>query len=386
MNTIASNAEGPSSNGGVAHIGVPAANHRKNRAAAHHVLLWAGILMLAATSAWAAPSAKTPDESTQSIVPVFRLNGPVTEQGGGEDFPLFASRGTSLKELVERLEKAANDPAVKAVVIEPEGASPGTAQMEELRAAMALVRNGGKEVYVYADSLIMGQYLLACGASRISVVPTGLILIPGLHGSSLHVRGLLDKIGVKPDFLTEGAYKSAAELFMRDQPSPEADEMMNWLLDSYYSSFTDLIATGRKVDAAKVRDWLDSGLFTAEQAKAAGLIDAVEQHADFKLMLEGRYGKAVRVRQEIRPQRPTGNGFLVTARAFQDLGRNPARAPEENLSQAGRRNRLCERPDHLRGIRPPACSEEAWARSAPKCARRSKRRRTTIPSRPSCCE
>ena len=39
----------------------------------------------------------------------------------------------------------------------------------------------------------------------------------------------LDKIGVKPDFMTEGAYKSAAELFMREQPSPQADEMVNWL-------------------------------------------------------------------------------------------------------------------------------------------------------------
>ena len=118
-------------------------------------------------------------------------------------------------------------------------------------------------------------------------------LIPGLNGSSLHVRGLLDKIGVKPDFLTEGAYKSAAELFMREQPSPEADEMMNWLMDSWFASMKDQIAQGRKVDAAKAQGWLDSGLFTAEQAKAAGLIDAVEHHDDFEAMLKGKYGHDV---------------------------------------------------------------------------------------------
>src|SRR5207245_10317355 len=138
-----------------------------------------------------------------------------------------------------------------------------------------------------------GQYILACEASRLSVVPSGEVMIPGLHASSLHVRGLLDKIGVKPDFLTEGAYKSAAEVFMREQPSHEADEMMNWLMDSWYASFKELIAQGRKADSAKVQDWIDSGLFTAEQAKASGLIDAVEQRQDFEALLKERYGQDV---------------------------------------------------------------------------------------------
>ena len=145
---------------------------------------------------------------------------------------LFGEPAATLKDLVMRLNKAADDPAVKAVVILPETGWVGSAQIEELRAAMALVRKQGKEVFVHADSLGLGQYPLACGASRISVVPTGGLMVPGLHASSLHLRGLLDKLGVKPDLLTEGAYKSAAELFMREQPSPEADEMMNWLMDS----------------------------------------------------------------------------------------------------------------------------------------------------------
>jgi protease IV len=162
-----------------------------------------------------------------------------------------------------------------------------------LRAAMSLVRKQGKELFVYADSLVMGQYVLASGASRISVVPTGPVIVPGLYASSLHVRGLLDKIGVKPDFITEGAYKSAAELFMREQPSPEADEMMNWLMDSRYASFKDQIAQGRNVGAGKVQTWVDNGLFTAEQARVAGLIDAVEQRQDFESMLKERYGQDV---------------------------------------------------------------------------------------------
>jgi protease-4 len=249
------------------------------------------VFALAGTAAPATTDEPPAKEKERSIVAVFRLDGPLTEVPADEAFAMFGAPGTSLKDLVARLRKAAEDSAVKAVVLLPDSATLGLGQVEELRAAVSLVRSHDKEVYVHADSLMTAQYVLACGASRIAVVPTGLVMVPGLNGSSMHIRGLLDKIGVTPDFLTEGAYKSAAEVFMREQPSPEADEMMNWLFDSWYASLKDLIAEGRKADAVKVQGWVDTGVFTAGQAKAAGLIDAVEHRADFEAMLKEKYGK-----------------------------------------------------------------------------------------------
>jgi len=278
----------------------PPVGFKTSRFPAATAVLWSAVLALwlAGSPAQAAQDDQPAAEKPRSVVAVFPLDGPLTEQAADDFVEMFGRPGTSLKDLVGRLGKAAVDPAVKAVVILPESDWLGAAQVEELRAAMSLVREHGKEVYVHADALVTCRYLLACGASRISVVPAGSVLFPGLHASSLHVRGLLDKLGVKPDFLTEGAYKSAAELFMREQPSPEADEMLNWLLDSWYATFTELIAQGRKVDAAKVQAWLDNGLFTAEQAKTAGLIDAVEQRQDFEAMLTERYGPEVRFEKE----------------------------------------------------------------------------------------
>ena len=282
MNTI--NEQFPPRRRGGARRGLPAAT-----------ILWSAALALtlAGTPARARLDEQPPKPKERSLIAVFRLEGALTEAPAGEAFPMFGPPGTSLRELVARLGKAADDPAVKAVIILPDSVSLGQAQAEELRQAISRLRGGGKEVYVHADSLVMRQYVLACGASRVAVVPTGLVLIPGLDGSSLHLRGLLDKLGVKPDFLTEGAYKSAAELFTREQPSPQADEMMNWLMDSWYASFKDLIAQGRKADAAKVQGWVDQGLFSAEQAQAAGLIDAVNLYQDLEAMLKDRYGKDV---------------------------------------------------------------------------------------------
>ena len=124
-----------------------------------------------------------------------------------------------------------------------------------------------------------------------SAVPTSDIWVTGLYGESPYVRGLLDKLGVKPDFLHCGAYKSASEIFMRDGPSPEAEKMQNWLLDSEYETYVNLIAKGRGVDVAKVRGWIDGGPYTAESGKEAGLIDAVEQRQDLEAFLKSKYGK-----------------------------------------------------------------------------------------------
>jgi protease-4 len=93
--------------------------------------------------------------------------------------------------------------------------------------------------------------------------------------------------------LTCGKYKSAAELFMRKEPSPEADQMHNWLFDGIFDTYVKLIASGRKVETSKAKDWIDNGPYTAEKAKAAGMIDAVEHREDFEKLIKTKCGNDV---------------------------------------------------------------------------------------------
>lgn len=228
----------------------------------------------------------------KSRIAVFRLKSSLKESPADDTF-IFGSPPVSLKDLVARLKKAEEDKAVKAVVILPEGGSVGSAQIEELRAAMAGLRKAGKDIYTHADSLTLREYVLLSGATRISVVPTGDIWITGLYAELPYLRGLLNLLGVQPDFLHCGDYKSASEIFMREGPSPEADRMQNWLMDGLYSTYLDLIAKGRKVSSDQVRGWIDNGPYTAEKARQAGIIDAVEHREAFERMLKDKYGKDV---------------------------------------------------------------------------------------------
>ena len=80
---------------------------------------------------------------------------------------------------------------------------------------------------------------------------------------------------------------------MRDGPSPEADKMTNWLLDSMFQTSIRLIAEGRKADPTKVHGWIDEGSYTAERAQKAGLVDAVEHRQDVEAALKTRFGADV---------------------------------------------------------------------------------------------
>ena len=213
-----------------------------------------------------------------------------TEAPAADDFP-FAAVGESFHSLLTRLKKVKTDDSVKAVVMLVSGTSLGVSQIEEVRQVLDEIKAAGKDVVAHTDSISMRSYVLLSGASRICVVPTGDVWINGMYGESMHLRGLLDLVGVEPDFTTCGDYKSAAEMFMRKTPSPQAQENLDWLMDGIFETQLNLISSGRKVDVAKVREWVNCGVYSAERAKEAGIIDDVQFRQDFEADLKKKYGE-----------------------------------------------------------------------------------------------
>ena len=178
----------------------------------------------AASQRQAAP-AKAEKEPAKPAPPkpriaVFRLAGDVTEPPPDETFSFGAIGGHLAPRPARADEEGRRGPGRQGRGHPARRGLDRRGQVEELRQAMAKVRAAGKEIYAHADSLSMREYVLLSGASRLSVVPTADLWVTGLYGESPYLRGLLDKIGVKPDFLTCGAYKSAAEIFLRDGPEP----------------------------------------------------------------------------------------------------------------------------------------------------------------------
>ena len=239
------------------------------------------------------PSTAT-GRKTPQVIPVFSLHQAIGEAPVAPDPFQLGARGDSLKDLLARLDKAGKDDSVAAVVVFMGPATMGSGQLEELHGAIRRLRAADKPVYAYADSLSFSQLALLSAASRVSVMPVGDVFVTGLFGSRPHLRGLLDKIQVTPDFLTCGDYKSAAEMFMRKQPSPQAARMYDWLFDSIFDTYVSLIADGRNTTREEARKWIDQGIFSAEKAAAVGLVDAAESRTAFLDYVRQRHGSDVR--------------------------------------------------------------------------------------------
>src|SRR4029079_18290139 len=117
--------------------------------------------------------------------------------------------------------------------------------------------------------------------------------ITGLYGEAPYLKKMLEKLGVQPDFMTCGDYKSASEIFMREGPSKEAEAMQNWLLDSLYDTQVKRIAGCRKVSPELVEAWIDSGPHSAEKARELGMINAVEHRQDLEARLKHQFGSDI---------------------------------------------------------------------------------------------
>ncbi len=301
--------------------------------AMHSVVLLGAMLSLSAFEVHADSSSSDP------VIVHFHLSGQMPESPGMPN-PLQMMMGgdqpSTFKELLERFKKTAGDDSVKAVVLTFEGLGLGMGQMEELCKVIQQIEVSGKDVYVHAEQMSTFTYLLASATSHINIVPTGDLWLTGFYSEMPYVKGLLMKLGVDVDFMQFEKYKSAAETFTREGPTPEAEENRNWLLDGLYDASMERIAKGRKMSAEKVKSLVDDGPYSAERALEADLIDSVMHRREFFDDLKGRFGGAKVTRKyghDKGPEIPSDlfGFFGWVANALKGAGQESSTAPSVGI-------------------------------------------------------
>lgn len=214
----------------------------------------------------------------------FTLRGTYPE--GPVPTGIFGEMRESLYALIARMDRAAEDKAVAAVLLKIEGLQLGRGKLNELRAAVGRLRKAGKPVYAELASADSAQYLLAATCDEIIMPPSGMLMIPGVRAEVMFYKGLLDKLGIKADLMQMGKYKGAGEPYSRTKMSPALRESLEALIDDYYEQLATQIATNRKLKVATVKALIDRGAFTAAGAKKAGLIDHVLYADQFRETLK----------------------------------------------------------------------------------------------------
>jgi protease-4 len=191
-------------------------------------------------------------------------------QGG-----LLADVAPHLHRVIERLEKAAGDDRVKGVVLSIESPDLGRARADELRAAVARLRKAGKPVAAHLVGSEPVHYMVALACDTITMPPAATLEITGVRAEVTFFKQLLDTLGVQAEILQVGEFKGAGEPLTRSTMSPQLRAQYEAFVGDLFEQLVDRIAADRKLAPEKVRELVDTGVFTPEAAREAGLIDAV---------------------------------------------------------------------------------------------------------------
>lgn len=209
-------------------------------------------------------------EGPDKIV-VIRIVGPITREGAG--FSVFAS-GAASRAIVQLLDRATRDAAVKAVILELDTPGGSVVASDEVHQKVTALRRAGKHVVaLMTETAASGGYYIAAAAERIVADPTTVTGSIGVIVALPNLEDLSRKIGIRTIIFKSGALK---DLGNPNRPmTPQEAAIFQRLVDEAYARFVTIVAEGRKMDRAKVLALADGRIYTGQQAMQAGLVDAM---------------------------------------------------------------------------------------------------------------
>ena len=194
----------------------------------------------------------------------INLSGPIMDAG----------------EVVQQINKAANNKAVKGVLLIVD--SPGGAVSPSVEIAYAVKRlKEKKPVIAYAKgTMASGSYYASIWADKIIANPGSMIGSIGVIMQGADLSGIMQKLGIKTQVVKAGLYK---QIGTPDRPWKKYEVAeLNKVIQGTYDMFTKDVADARHLDFKKRDIYANAHIFTASQAKKVGLIDSVGVEYDAK--------------------------------------------------------------------------------------------------------
>ncbi|MES2072545.1 MAG: signal peptide peptidase SppA [Pseudomonadota bacterium] len=229
------------------------------------------------------------------------LKGQLVEQNSGSvrDTVLAEAKGDGkktiqLRDVLQVLDAAAKDPKITSAVLlldDLQGA--GLPMLREIAAAVGRFKAAGKPVVAWGSSYDQRQYFLAAHASEVYLHPMGTILLNGYGRYRNYYRDALDKLGITVNLMKVGTYKSFAEPYIANAPSPAATEAESFLYNAMWATYTDGVEKARKLPAGSIMRGINDlpaqlaavGGDVAKLALAAKLVDGLKTRDELRQLM-----------------------------------------------------------------------------------------------------
>ena len=231
---------------------------------------------------------------------VLKIDGNLVEQysGSAREQLMAKAQGTSLarqtrlRDVLAALEHAAHDDRISTVLLDVQDLrGAGMAGLHEVSAALQRFRKAsGKPVITYADSYSQRGYYLAAQAGEVYLHPMGLVALEGFGRWRTYYKDALDRIGVTAHVMKVGTYKSFAEPYIANGPSPATVEAEGLVYGELWRGFTDAVEGARKLEAGSIARGIDQ----LPQLLAAAKGDAAQ------MVLQMRLVDGLKTRDQVR--------------------------------------------------------------------------------------
>ncbi|MBQ1823989.1 MAG: signal peptide peptidase SppA [Fibrobacter sp.] len=227
---------------------------------------------------WGFHRSRDPHAAIAAQIVRVPLDMQVSEVEDG--FSFFRKSSIGILKVRNTFEHLLNDPSCGLVILDFSGYKGNMGVSGEINRLIRRHRARGGKTIAYVDDIRPSVLFAASSADRIVVEPSAHFAWRGFGGSSLFYKGLLDKLGVKVEFLRHGAYKSAVEHYVADSMSQEARSNIETLYKDLWKIVNTNVAANRSGNALGIEQrmaQLDSlaevPLVAAKHAIKAGLVD-----------------------------------------------------------------------------------------------------------------
>ncbi len=172
------------------------------------------------------------------------------------------------------LRRLRNDPSVKGVLLRVNSPGGSGLASEVIQHELELTRAAGKPVVVSMGTVAAsGGYYIATAADRVFAEPNTITGSIGVFGILPNIQGIANSNGLTFDSVKTGKF---ADMFTASRPkTPEELNVIQALVDQFYSRFKERVATGRKLKVEQVEEIAQGRVWSGEEAIKIGLVDEI---------------------------------------------------------------------------------------------------------------
>ncbi|WP_347489403.1 signal peptide peptidase SppA [Desulfoscipio sp. XC116] len=213
---------------------------------------------------------------SDGVIGVIQINGTIVS--GVDSSSLFsAAAGSDV--IMEQLRRAADDPAIKAVVLRLNTPGGTTGGSQEIALEVDRLRKAGKKVVAsMGDVAASGGYWIACRCDKIVANPGTITGSIGVIMETQNLQGLYEKLGMDSVVFKSGPHKDMGS--SSRVVTEQEQQIFQSMVDDMYKQFVATVSEGRGIDQAQVRELADGRIFTGSQALDNGLVDDLGNYYD----------------------------------------------------------------------------------------------------------